>query len=209
MVARIVRGTLFALVALALVAGRPGPAGASHDQAALEDLVFDVADDVVDTWSAIFADAGLSLGTVRITTYTGNHATACGAVGEGDLASYCPSETEAYFDLAGLGEIEFGYGEAGVAIVVADTIGYHVLDAAGVDSSGLDRAAQASCLAGFWAWEAEQAGYLSHAAVLNALDLYEETYDDGDAFAEAFAIGYGADDAGDCFTIEVWQLATF
>lgn len=192
MLARIVRGTIFGLVALALVAGRPGLASANHDRQPLDDLVFDIADDVFDTWNAFYY-----LDDLTTSVYTGSVETACGQFGDGDRGNYCAREATAYFNLDGLAEVRADYGDAGVALLVADAIGYHVLASIGAVSRGEDRDVQATCLAGFWARDAVLDGNLTHADVVDAIDWYKQLY------ADAFEIGYETVKASDCFDVVV------
>ena len=84
-----------------------------------------------------------------------------------------------------------------MAVIVADAYGFAVLDQLGYwDDPELELGA--TCLAGYWAWYADQNGKLDSGAIGAAQDFYAETFSDGDYLAQAFLLGYQTDEIDNC-----------
>jgi hypothetical protein len=189
----------FALVVFAfLLAGLPARAGADP-AASVEGLVFEVYHDVDAIWAGAFDRMGMDYRSPDVVIFAGGVDSACGYIDGATTAATCDADETIYLNERKLTQIADEWGEFAVALVVADAWGFHVLDLLGVESAGFDRESQASCLAGVWAWFAEDAGSISPSAVTAGADFYVETYRGGDLLAEAYLLGYATDNIGDCF----------
>lgn len=196
---RIFQGLAVAVCAAAVLAGVPGGASAHH-ATTTSDLVTTVVDDVDDTWADVFGRAGELYFSPDVVLYEGTIATPCGLVGGGEFAFTCAADGTIYLDELALTDIAADHGTVAVALVVADAWGYHVLDQFGIAGAGFARDQQATCLAGVWAWYAEDAGSITLGAINVGADFYEETYTNGDLLAEAFVLGYATDTISTCFS---------
>ena len=196
---RIGRILTIAVCGAALLAGLPGGASAHH-AAWTSDLVTTVVDDVDDTWAGVFRRAGELYVSPDVVLYEGTISTPCGTLSGGDIASTCTADGTIYLDEVALTDIAAEHGTVAVALVVADAWGYHVLDQFGIAGSGFARDQQATCLAGVWAWYAEEAGSITTGAIDVGADFYEATYTNGDLLADAFVLGYATDDIRTCFS---------
>ncbi|MBF0676359.1 neutral zinc metallopeptidase [Pseudomonas sp.] len=155
------------------VATQPGqPAGDD----AQSQFVRAVLGDTEDTWDALFASAGSQYQHPRLVLFSGAVKSACGLASAAVGPFYCPADRQVYLDLQFFAELEQRFGAAGdfaQAYVIAHEVGHHVQTLLGVSAqvnaarqrgerlegeTGLlvRQELQADCLAGVWAYHAQQ-----------------------------------------------------
>ncbi|GAC1622667.1 MAG: neutral zinc metallopeptidase [Nevskia sp.] len=132
--------------------------------------------DTEDVWTALFAQANGSYTKPVLELYTGRVESACGGATSASGPFYCPGDRKVYLDLSFFDEMRAklgGGGDFAQAYVIAHEVGHHVQTLLGV-SDKIARARQAGkevrgdngllvrqelqadCLAGVWAFHAQQ-----------------------------------------------------
>jgi predicted metalloprotease len=155
--------------------GQQGTARApASDQATR--FVRTVLADTEDTWSALFSAQGQTYVKPKLVLFSGSTATACGTGQSASGPFYCPGDQKVYIDLSFFKLMQQRFnvsGEFAQAYVIAHEVGHHVQNLLGY-SDKVDRARrnasqsqanalsvrlelQADCLAGVWAFHADQA----------------------------------------------------
>jgi predicted metalloprotease len=135
--------------------------------------------DTEDVWSALFRAQGGSYVKPKLVLFSGQIPTACGAGQSASGPFYCPGDQKVYIDLSFYRLMQERFhvsGEFAQAYVIAHEVGHHVQNLMGV-SEKVDAARrrastsqsnalsvrlelQADCLAGVWAFHANQARQL-------------------------------------------------
>ena len=133
--------------------------------------------DTEDTWHDLFAKMGKQYEDPKLVLFSGETPTACGAGQAAMGPFYCPGDHKVYIDLSFYQELKDRFhapGEFAEAYVIAHEVGHHVQNLLGISDkvqamrshAGSDAAAnalsvkmelQADCLAGVWAFHANQA----------------------------------------------------
>jgi len=132
--------------------------------------------DTEDTWTELFREQGRTYVKPRLVLFSGATPTACGTGQSATGPFYCPEDQKVYIDLSfyRLMQQRFNVsGEFAQAYVIAHEVGHHVQNLLGI-SDKVDSARrrlpvaqgnalsvrlelQADCLAGVWAYHANQA----------------------------------------------------
>lgn len=151
-----------------------GRAPAANDEQA--EFVRAVLGDTEDTWRAIFQQAGRQYQDPKLVLFRGGVSSACGFASSATGPFYCPGDRQVYLDLEFFREMEQRFSAAGdfaQAYVIAHEVGHHVQTLLGISArvnaarqrgervegdSGLlvRQELQADCLAGVWAYHAQQ-----------------------------------------------------
>ncbi|PWB35454.1 neutral zinc metallopeptidase [Pseudomonas sp. SDI] len=146
----------------------------ANDQQA--EFVRSILGDTEDTWQAIFAQAGKTYKDPTLILFSGQVSSACGYATSATGPFYCPADQRVYLDMGFFKEMEQRFAAAGdfaQAYVIAHEIGHHVQTLLGVSAkvqaarqngqkmegdNGLlvRQELQADCLAGVWAYQAQQ-----------------------------------------------------
>jgi predicted metalloprotease len=162
----------------------------------LRDFVSVVLADTEDTWRELFRRMNREYREPKLVLFTGAVQSECGMAGEAVGPFYCPADHKLYLDLSFFRALRDRFGAPGdfaQAYVIAHEVGHHVQTLLGISERVMaqrqraDRAVanalsvrqelQADCLAGVWAYNANQARQ-----ILEQGDLEE-------ALAAASAIG--------------------
>jgi predicted metalloprotease len=162
----------------------------------LRDFVSVVLADTEDTWRQLFRRMNREYREPKLVLFTGAVQSECGMAGEAVGPFYCPADHKLYLDLSFFRALRDRFGAPGdfaQAYVIAHEVGHHVQTLLGISERVMaqrqraDRAVanalsvrqelQADCLAGVWAYNANQARQ-----ILEQGDLEE-------ALAAASAIG--------------------
>jgi predicted metalloprotease len=132
--------------------------------------------DTEDTWRAIFQSAGRQYQDPTLVMFNGGVQSACGFASSAVGPFYCPGDRKVYLDVDFFEEMAQRYEAAGdfaQAYVIAHEVGHHVQTLLGVSAkvnaarqrgervegdNGLlvRQELQADCLAGVWAFHAQQ-----------------------------------------------------
>ncbi|MGH8382765.1 KPN_02809 family neutral zinc metallopeptidase [Pseudomonas sp.] len=151
-----------------------GKAPPANDEQA--EFVASILGDTEDTWQAIFAQAGRQYKDPTLTLFSGQINSACGFASSAVGPFYCPADQKVYLDMSFFREMEQRFSAAGdfaQAYVIAHEVGHHVQTLLGVSAkvqaarqrgermegdNGLlvRQELQADCLAGVWAYQAQQ-----------------------------------------------------
>lgn len=130
---------------------------------------------IQDYWSGEFFARDAQYVPAQTVLFSGATQAACGYASAASGPFYCPSDQKIYLDLAFFEELTSRYGAQGgpfaEAYVLAHEYGHHIqnllglLDQSGGNSSGPQSMSvytelQADCLAGVWANNAAETGYL-------------------------------------------------
>ncbi|MGH8440599.1 MAG: KPN_02809 family neutral zinc metallopeptidase [Pseudomonas sp.] len=151
-----------------------GKAPPANDEQA--EFVASILGDTEDTWRAIFVRAGRQYKDPTLTLFSGQINSACGFASSAVGPFYCPADQKVYLDMSFFREMEQRFAAAGdfaQAYVIAHEVGHHVQTLLGVSAkvqaarqrgermegdNGLlvRQELQADCLAGVWAYQAQQ-----------------------------------------------------
>ncbi|RJG12049.1 neutral zinc metallopeptidase [Pseudomonas cavernicola] len=156
------------------VSPQAGRTPATND--AQSEFVRAVLGDTEDTWRAIFQQAGKQYQDPTLVLFRGGVNSACGFASSATGPFYCPGDRQVYLDLDFFREMAQRFAAAGdfaQAYVIAHEVGHHVQTLLGVSArvsaarqrgeklegdNGLlvRQELQADCLAGVWAYHAQQ-----------------------------------------------------
>ena len=201
--------------------------------------------DTEDTWTTLFREQGRNYVKPRLILFSGNTPTACGTGLTATGPFYCPGDQKVYIDLSFYRLMQQRFhvsGEFAQAYVIAHEVGHHVQNLLGI-SDKVDSARrrvserqanalsvrlelQADCLAGVWAYHANQArNILEDGDVETALNAATAIGDDTlqkqaqgyvvpDAFTHGsseqrvrwFKRGYQTGDLNQCDTFNAEEL---
>jgi hypothetical protein len=190
----------------ALLQGLPGGQGPeivtqqgpnSPEEEQLRDFVSVVLADTEDTWSGVFADMQGAYQEPSLVLFSGAVNSACGYAQAAVGPFYCPGDRKVYLDLGFFNELRQRFGAPGdfaQAYVIAHEIGHHVQTLLGIekqvrqlqsqvgqrDANALSvmMELQADCLAGIWAYHADQRQLLDVGDVEEALNAASAIGDD-------------------------------
>jgi predicted metalloprotease len=142
----------------------------------LRDFVSVVLADTEDTWRALFRRLDREYRDPRLVLFSGAVQSACGMAGEAVGPFYCPADQKLYLDLSFFRALRDRFGAPGdfaQAYVIAHEVGHHVqtllgiservmaqrqrADPATANALSVRQELQADCLAGVWAYNANQA----------------------------------------------------
>ncbi|UVE17154.1 neutral zinc metallopeptidase [Pseudomonas sp. LS44] len=151
-----------------------GKAPTTNDEQA--QFVSAVLGDTEDTWRAIFQQGGKQYQDPKLILFRGGVNSACGFASSATGPFYCPGDRQVYLDLDFFHEMSQRFAAAGdfaQAYVIAHEVGHHVQTLLGISNrinsarqqgermegdNGLlvRQELQADCLAGVWAFHAQQ-----------------------------------------------------
>jgi len=159
-----------------LVGGQTQQAGGppANDQGS--DFVRAILGDTEDVWTALFAQANGTYVKPKLVLFSGQVQTDCGGATAASGPFYCPGDQKVYLDLSFFDEMRAklgGGGDFAQAYVIAHEVGHHVQtllgisdkiakaresgrDVRGADGLLVRQELQADCLAGVWAFHAQQ-----------------------------------------------------
>jgi len=162
----------------------------------LADFVSVVLADTEDVWHALFKAQGKQYQEPHLVLFTGSVKSACGMAGAAMGPFYCPADNKVYIDLSFYEDLKSRHnapGDFAQAYVIAHEVGHHVQNLLGISTKvhqarqrlskekgnklSVQLELQADCLAGVWAYHAQQSK-----AILEPGDLNE-------ALTAASAIG--------------------
>jgi len=135
-----------------------------------------VLGDTEDTWTALFAKAGMRYTPATLVLFSDQVRTGCGIGSAGAGPFYCPADSKVYIDLSFYDELKTQFqapGDFAQAYVLAHEVGHHVQNLLGTadkvraaqQRGGSEQAAnqmqvrmelQADCFAGVWAHNANR-----------------------------------------------------
>ncbi|WP_137887391.1 neutral zinc metallopeptidase [Pseudomonas sp. 2FE] len=161
-------------VSTSSVRPQAGRTPATNDEQA--EFVRAVLGDTEDTWRAIFQQAGKHYQDPTLVLFRGGVNSACGFASSATGPFYCPGDRQLYLDLEFFREMAQRFAAAGdfaQAYVIAHEVGHHVQTLLGVstqvnaarqrgeklegeNSLLVRQELQADCLAGVWAYHAQQ-----------------------------------------------------
>ncbi|MGH8385758.1 MAG: KPN_02809 family neutral zinc metallopeptidase [Pseudomonas sp.] len=139
-------------------------------------FVQSVLGDTEDTWKQLFAQTGRHYPQPALTLFNHGVTSACGYADSSSGPFYCPSDQQVYLDLEFFNKLEQQHsviGDFARAYIIAHEVGHHVQLELGLSApfehalanqrpisgdGGLEVRAelQADCLAGVWAFHAQQ-----------------------------------------------------
>jgi uncharacterized protein len=158
-------------------AEEPGTTGAPKDQ--LGQFASVVLASTEDVWQQQFDAGGRPYRAPRMVLFSGAVQSACGFSSAAVGPFYCPSDSKLYLDLSFFNELASRFGAPGdfaQAYVIAHEVGHHVQNQLGIASKvraaqqsasqeegnalSVRMELQADCLAGVWAYHANQSADL-------------------------------------------------
>lgn len=148
-------------------------------------------DSVQKYWNDEFTRRGSTYAPATTVIFTGQVQAACGTASAAHGPFYCPLDQKVYLDLSFFDQLESQFGAKGgpfaVGYVIAHEYGHHIQNQLNLlDQRSSARASvrvelQADCLAGVWAKNAADTGYLvkpTDAEIAQALDAAAAVGDD-------------------------------
>ncbi len=156
-------------------------------EATLVDRTNRIHSDVENTWVDLFRRANREYQASKLVLFTQATQSACGGASAQVGPHYCPPDQRVFIDLSFFRDLQDRFGAPGdfaQAYVVAHEVGHHVQNVLNImdrvqnreDSIRLEL--QADCLAGVWAYTAEQRGLLEPGDVQEGLDAAAAVGDD-------------------------------
>ena len=176
--------------------GGPGATAGPDPDAKLVDFVGFVVDDVQDSWTTTFREAGETYEPTKLVLFTNATQTGCGAASSATGPFYCPADSRVYLDVGFFRELRDRFGAPGdfaQAYVIAHEFGHHVQNLLGIsdDVSKAQRddpsqanalsvrlELQADCLAGVWAHSAYEQNLLEQGDIQEGLGAAAAVGDD-------------------------------
>jgi predicted metalloprotease len=176
----------------------PGGAGrsASPGQDEMVEFVSFVLDDVQDTWTQVYRDAGQTYERAKLVLFTNAVRSGCG-IGETAMGPfYCPVDQKVYIDLGFYRALRDRFGAPGdfaQAYVIAHEIGHHVQHQLGItdqvratqqsrpgqaNALSVRLELQADCLAGIWGHSTQERNLLEQGDVEEGLGAAAAIGDD-------------------------------
>ena len=227
----------------AVISSSPDPGGqtGSGPEDELAQMVSVVLADTEETWHQLFQQSGRAYREPRLVLFTGSVRSACGFAQAAMGPFYCPGDDKIYIDLSFYDELSRRFGAPGdfaQAYVIAHEVGHHVQNLLGISGRvqearrGLSDSEsnalsvrlelQADCLAGVWAFHADQARKLLEAGDLeeglraasaigdDRLQQQSRGYVTPDSFTHGssaqrvrwFETGFSSGDVSDCDTFQ-------
>ncbi len=140
------------------------------------EFVRSILGDTEDTWRQVFQENGQQYKDPKLLLFSGYVNTACGSASSASGPFYCPADQQVYLDMSFFEELSERFSAAGdfaQAYVIAHEVGHHVQTLLGISqkvaaaqkkgqrmegANGLlvRQELQADCLAGVWAFHAQQ-----------------------------------------------------
>ncbi len=172
------------------------PANPSDPDNDLREFTKYVANDVQDTFQALFKKEGKSYRFAKMVVFSDVVDTQCGRTSSAVGPFYCPPDEKAYIDFTFYRELKARFGAPGdfaQAYVIAHEMGHHLQNLLGTDDKvrqlsarNRDRAneysvmqeLQADCYAGVWAHEFAKTGRLEMGDPEEALNAATQIGDD-------------------------------
>ncbi|SFH79305.1 hypothetical protein SAMN04515618_103137 [Collimonas sp. OK307] len=225
--------------------GARGPNHAAPAQDRQTKFVRTVLADTEDVWTQIFRANGKTYAAPTLKLFSGSTQTACGTGQTASGPFYCPGDRKVYIDLSFYQLMQQRFhvsGEFAQAYVIAHEVGHHVQNLMGImdkvhsaerqmskaqaNAMSVRLELQADCLAGVWAFHANQArsileqgdveGALNAATAIgdDALQKQEQGYVVPDSFTHGtsaqrvrwFKQGISSGEVKSCNTFEVKTL---
>jgi predicted metalloprotease len=170
------------------------PLGNTPDQT--DDFVAFVVDDVQDTWTRLFQEAGRRYEPTKLVLFEQATQTGCGAASSQTGPFYCPLDRKVYLDLGFFRELRDRFGAPGdfaQAYVIAHEFGHHVQTILGINEAvrreqqenpdeanelSVKMELQADCFAGVWAHSAYADQQLSEGDLQEGLAAASSVGDD-------------------------------
>jgi uncharacterized protein len=170
------------------------PLGDTPDKT--DDFVAFVVDDVQDTWTRLFQEAGREYEPTKLVLFEQATQTGCGAASSQTGPFYCPLDRKVYLDLGFFRELRDRFGAPGdfaQAYVIAHEFGHHVQTVLGINEAvrreqqenpeqanelSVQMELQADCFAGVWAHSAYAEQQLSEGDLEEGLGAASAVGDD-------------------------------
>ncbi|AIY42832.1 YpfJ protein [Collimonas arenae] len=176
----------------------PAPNHSNQPEDRQTKFVKTVLADTEDVWTQIFSANGKTYPPPKLVLFSGATPTACGTGQTASGPFYCPGDRKVYIDLSFYKLMQQRFhvsGEFAQAYVIAHEVGHHVQNLMGimdkvnnaerqmskaqVNAMSVRMELQADCLAGVWAFHANQArGILEQGDVEGALNAATAIGDD-------------------------------
>jgi predicted metalloprotease len=165
----------------------PSGAPTTAEEGSLADAVNRVHSDVEDMWTNLFERAGREYRSSTLVLFSQGTQGGCGFASSEVGPHYCPRDERVYIDLTFFRELKERFGAPGdfaQFYVIAHEVGHHVQNVLGINDRVENREdsirleLQADCLAGVWAYTAEQRGLLDPGDVREALGAAAAVGDD-------------------------------
>lgn len=223
----------------------PAPRNTNQPEDRQTKFVKTVLADTEDVWTQIFKANGKTYPPPKLVLFSGATQTACGTGQTASGPFYCPGDRKVYIDLSFYQLMQQRFhvsGEFAQAYVIAHEVGHHVQNLMGImdkvnnaerqmskaqaNAMSVRLELQADCLAGVWAFHANQArsileqgdveGALNAATAIgdDALQKQEQGYVVPDSFTHGtsaqrvrwFKQGVSSGEVKSCNTFEVKTL---
>jgi hypothetical protein len=146
------------------------------------DFVRAVLGSTEDVWSAVLPASGARYVAPKLVLFSDSVESACGLAGAAMGPFYCPPDRQVYLDLSFLRQLARRFGAPGdfaQAYVIGHEVGHHVQNLLGISSRvqaereassraeanhiSVETELQADCLAGVWAFHANQTHHVLEA----------------------------------------------